>query len=78
VCGLSSDLDAALPAPGDGSSPAAGYKMIFMRDVIFQPGTSTYDPSTPKRNTGPWTSAKGIKTAYKNVHQDATAILRIH
>jgi hypothetical protein len=24
-----------------------GYKAISMRDLVFQPGTNTYDPSTP-------------------------------
>ncbi len=84
-----------------GSRPSTlpHYQRVTMRDVVFQPGTNTYDPAAPndmlchvtdgilrvteagfdwfaKNGTGPWTSAKGTKLAYKNLHQDV-AVLRI-
>jgi hypothetical protein len=84
---------------GSHVSPLPGYKMISMRDLVFQPKTNTYDPAAPndmvchliegilivtqdgsaqyaQSYTGPWTSRRGIKTAYRNAFQDV-AILRI-
>ena len=84
---------------GSHASTLPGYKMISMRDVVFQPGTNTYEPSAPhdmvcyvpegnlkvtqggsdwfaRIAAGPWTTRRGIKTAYWNMFQDV-AILRV-
>jgi hypothetical protein len=84
---------------GSAASDLSGYTRISMRDLVFQPGSNTYDPSIQndmisyvaegalivrqggtqwiaKSGYGPWTSRKGIKTAYLQTHSEV-AVLRI-